>query len=608
MIEGSVEIRTSGGERIVALSDYLDAASEEAAHVNAHAWIKQLRHAKIEGRGFRQRFTIRGDSLWWFTEIYLHKEGALVDIHRTLAATRVLISREQPSQLRVISGSPVVRHVAPLLAKASNVEAAGVIAAYEWKNRLRQLQRRAAKLTLSAWASRFRYRPATEPDSPRVAAFVHRAFWRSGSEDGSAESYIGPVLQALEERVGSDGIRYVGIGPPVNFRTRQRWKTVTAGANERVVPVERYAPWDVLRDSRDLWKSRHRYFELVSHSEDLQRASVIDDIDCWPIVREQLAGVVFLQWPWSARAMDEAAAVLDALRPSSVLTYAEAGGWGRALILEARRRGIPSVGLQHGFIYHRWLNYLHEQDEMEPGGRSDSGFPAPTLTLLFDEYASRHLREHGRLRESSLKVTGSPRLDVLMDRLATVGPAEVARVRSDAAARDGDVLVLLTTKEKEARHVLPALVASVGSLDGVRLVIKPHPAETADAYERFSRSPGVSVLDPQSELAPALAASRAVVTVNSTVALDAGVAEIPALVIGLPNNLSPFVEAGALAGATVDEITAQLRRILYDEGFRQQLSAARRDILGAHAMRAGGTAAARSADAVLELTQRGRTN
>jgi hypothetical protein len=155
--------------------------------------------------------------------------------------------------------------------------------------------------------------------------------------------------------------------------------------------------------------------------------------------------------------------------------------------------------------------------------------------------------------------------------------------------------------------VLPALVAAVGSLERVRLVIKPHPAETADAYNRIAGSPSVSILDPQTELAPALAASRAVVTVNSTVALDAGVAGIPALVIGLPNNLSPFVDAGALAGASVDEIPTQLKRILYDEGFRQQLSAVRRDILGAHAIRAGGTAAARSADAVLELTAK-RTN
>ena len=83
-------------------------------------------------------------------------------------------------------------------------------------------------------------------------------------------------------------------------------------------------------------------------------------------MREQLAGIALLQWPWSARAMDEAGAALDAFGPAVAVTYAEAGGWGRALSLECRRRGIPSAGLQHGFIYRHWLNYLHEPDEMLP--------------------------------------------------------------------------------------------------------------------------------------------------------------------------------------------------------------------------------------------------
>ena len=49
----------------------------------------------------------------------------------------------------------------------------------------------------------------------------------------------------------------------------------------------------------------------------------------------------------------------------------------------------------------------------------------------------------------------------------------------------------------------------------------------------------VTVLPASAPLAPLLRASRAVVTVNSTVALDAAVLGVPALVIGLPNNLSP---------------------------------------------------------------------
>src|SRR5213075_533874 len=118
----------------------------------------------------------------------------------------------------------------------------------------------------------------------------------------------------------------------------------------------------------------------------------------------------------SVRAMDEAGAALDALAPHSILTYAEAGGWGRALMLEARRRGIRSVGVQHGFMYRHWLNYLHELDEMTPVG-NDRGFPAPDVTLVYDGYAARHLEQASRFPASRIAITGNARLEELATRM-----------------------------------------------------------------------------------------------------------------------------------------------------------------------------------------------
>ncbi len=127
-----------------------------------------------------------------------------------------------------------------------------------------------------------------------------------------------------------------------------------------------------------VWRERHQTRRALWASADLRARAVIRGCDCWPVVRDELAGIALLQWPWSARAMDEAAAALDACRPRVVVTYAEAGGWGRAIVLESRRRGIPSVGLQHGFIYRHWLNYLHEPDEMAADVEQpeDRGFPS----------------------------------------------------------------------------------------------------------------------------------------------------------------------------------------------------------------------------------------
>jgi hypothetical protein len=373
-----------------------------------------------------------------------------------------------------------------------------------------------------------------------------------------------------------------------------------------MVPIEAFAPLAALKPSRSIWRVRHEWRRALWNSPALRQHATIGGCDCWPIVREELAGIALLQWPWSARAMDEAGAALDRLRPRVALTYAEAGGWGRALMLECRRRGIPSVGLQHGFIYRHWLNYRHEPDEMlpDPGHPEDKGFPRPLSTLLFDRYASAHLERGGGFPREALAVTGSPRLDALVSAAGALGDEAVARTRTDTGAVPPRHLVLLVTKFKEAKGILPALADAVTAMPHVQLAIKTHPAETPDAYASVAgRGPNISVLPAAAPLAPLLRASRAIVTVNSTVALDAAVLGVPTLVIGLPNNLSPFVDAGAMAGAGGAEIRTALERILYDEGFRDELARGRSACLTRFGIESDGRAADRSAEAIMRLAQ-----
>jgi hypothetical protein len=449
-------------------------------------------------------------------------------------------------------------------------------------------------------------RPGRVPAAPAapVAAFVHRAFWRGTAEDGSAESYIGPVLQALDRRLPSAGVRYVGVGPAENFRARRWWRRSSTPSGI-VQPVEQLVPRSALAGSTGIWAARHAMRRSMLASKDLRSAAVIRGCDCWPVIAEALAGIALLQFPWSARAMDEAAAALDALQPAVAVTYAEAGGWGRALALEARRRRIPLAGLQHGFIYRHWLNYLHEPDEMErlrPGSR-DAGFPRPTVTLLFDEYAARHLIESGRFTRDAVAVTGSPRLDAVADTFRSLGPSDVEAARSASGAGGSKQLVLLVTKYTEVSSVLPALLKAVAAMPTAQLAIKTHPAELPDPYRTAAANQAnVRVLPASVPLAPLLRGADAVVTVNSTVALDAMALGVPALAIGLPNNLSPFVEAGAIAGARLPgEIGPALERLLYDDSFRQQYRSTSAAVAAEYKMVPTGDAADRQASIILGL-------
>lgn len=605
MIDDVLTIGDGTGARDVRLADYLDARAEECAAGSEIEWIKRLRQLDVTGQPLRRRFTLRGDSLWWFAELYLHKQQVVLNAHRTIAALDALVARERPKELAVVRGGRIVRSLAPQAARTHGIRYRSAAGSRGATLRRIRMDLRARGLMFAARASRARTARIPSPQSPSgIAAFVHRAFWRSGAPEGSAESYIGPVLEALEDRAAGR-VQYISVGPSENFRARRWWhpfiKKADSGA---AAPIESFAPRSKLADSLRIWRERHAMLDALLNSTAVREHARIGPYDCWALIREELAGVALLQWPWSARAMDEAGAALDALRPAVVLTYAEAGGWGRAIMLEARRRCIPTAGLQHGFIYHSWLNYLHEEDEMraDPVNPGDTGFPRPAQTMLFDDYARAHLEHRGHFPAESLVVTGSPRLDALVRTVDALSSEQVAASREASGAGSRE-LVLFVGKFTQARHVLGALADAIGRMSGVHLAIKTHPAETPDAYEPVARGhDNISILPATAPLGPLLRACRLVVTVNSTVALDAGVLGVPALVIGLPNNLSPFVAAGIMAGArTRSDIEPLLQRILYDGGFRLQIERSREEYLKRFAIGSDGRAAARSADAVLAL-------
>jgi hypothetical protein len=262
---------------------------------------------------------------------------------------------------------------------------------------------------------------------------------------------------------------------------------------------------------------------------------------------------------------------------------------------------VPSAGIQHGFIYRHWLNYLHEPDELGPID-SDHGFPHPDRTLLFDVHAARHLAGPGHLPAETLRVTGSPGRDSLVEACTRLGPGSREAIRRELGVPPGDRVLVLAAKFTEIQGELPALFRAVSARPSVRLVIKTHPAETAEPYAALAAgAAGISIQPPNADLARLLTAADALVTRNSTVAIDALVLGLPALVLGLPSNLSPFVEAGMMAGASAGAVPQALERVLYDRGARDGLIECARQFTAGGGMPADGRAAERAAEEILAL-------
>jgi hypothetical protein len=570
-----VSVGSQGSRTTADRAALLTPELREAARVEANAWIKRLRLVRYGTESMRERFTYKGDSLWWFTELYLHKMRRLdvaVDTILALGAAR----DAGAARLVVEDADAAGRAAAIAFGRAHgvpvDVQGASEPAPHDAQSLL---------VGWTGWLSRLRASRAPKPSRrPAVTAFIHSAFWRS--EDPQEETYVGPVLDALIEQSSRDDVAFVGLGPRRNFRVRRWWDPLTAPGPSGVTTIERFASASAIQGSERLWKERHQLARALTSGDEIRAAAVVRGCDLWPVLQHELEGAALVQWPWSARTMDEAAAALEVMDPRVVVTYAEAGAWGRALVLEARRRGVPSVGLQHGFIYRHWLNYLHEADEMAAAG-NDRGFPRPDQTLLYDRCALEHLTSAGNFPASSLCVTGSARLEALINRLAGLRGRREELRRAHGVAQD-QRLAILTAKFTEIQGDLPALVEGAGRVPGLRLLIKPHPAETPALYAPTASGQAHVTVSPAADLAELLAAADVIVTMNSTVAVDGLVLGIPALAVGLPNNLSPFVDEGVMLGANgAEKIRQALESVLYD----RQVQAGLKERAGAFAARYG---------------------
>jgi len=151
----------------------------------------------------------------------------------------------------------------------------------------------------------------------------------------------------------------------------------------------------------------------------------------------------------------------------------------------------------------------------------------------------------------------------------------------------------------------PALVRAAEALEGVHLLVKPHPAEKADAYEAAIRDAGARlarVLPAGADLRELLYAADALVTVESLSAVEALVLGRPVVVLNMPTNLEEMVVQGMAVG--VDEggdPGEALRRALFDPEARRSLEAARARYLSDVACGVDGRATERILALVKEL-------
>jgi len=605
-------------ERVAALLDRQDADAADAAAVE---WTRSFgRFPLLDGRSLIELLDFDGRlSLWWFAELYLHHSTEATHCVRLAESFLRLLERTQAEEVEAFG---LDETETLLLSRACVVR--GTLfqgearPARQPRRQTRRIERESRlndwKAAAAALKSSLAGLPPAPPDGRRVLFLSHAAFWKERTRDGRREIYEHYFDRLLPEVERGGTLRpvVVAVGPRAAFRRRALGDRLRdwlgpRGAGGPYVHMNRYtdarvrdATWRASARARELWRRLRRSPALAQAFS--HRGVRFDDI-----AEPALAGTLLLQLPWAVRSIEEARAALVATRPAVLALYAESSGWGRAALVAARELGVPTLGIQHGILYPGYYSYMHA-----PG---EEACPRPDRTAVFGEAARRFLVEEGRYAPESLVVTGSPKFDELLE---TARSWDAQALRRDFGVGTGERLVAVASRYHGIRRThqsigsaFASLVRAVEALPGVRLVVKPHPAEPAWDYERAARDSGSSrlrVLPAQAPLLELLHACDVLVTVESLSAVEALVLGRPVLILNMPTNLAEMVEAGAALGVAAGEDPGPaLRAALDDAQTRDRLAQARSRYLDDVAAGVDGQATARLLRLLEQLARGGAT-
>ena len=282
-----------------------------------------------------------------------------------------------------------------------------------------------------------------------------------------------------------------------------------------------------------------------------------------------------------------AGTTLDQIKPKSVVTMHLPGDGHamNAVTVEAQKRGIPTMFLQHGIM----------------GTRNALTATLPYRRVLVFHQPAAELLE-GKGAAPPAEIVGSPFYDDI---------GEAAAEQRD----EGYVLVASQPDEqierRRSRHSwLRVLFAACKSL-GREVILKVHPndADNISYYQQLVDETDALlriVRHGEQPLSELIAGCSLFISRFSTTLLDAVLAGKPTIMVnftGQPNPY-PFPRRGAVAAAyTPQELRTKLRELLEDPQARDALSAARNEYITYHIGPTDGRAAQRIAAALAECVE-----
>ncbi len=269
------------------------------------------------------------------------------------------------------------------------------------------------------------------------------------------------------------------------------------------------------------------------------------------------------------RNIEAARNLLARLHPKSILLPYERGPYALAFIVSANSLDIDSVGLQHGIMVKTDQDYA-----VQNVANSELGFPLPTKMLLFGESAKEVLVNTFSYPPDKIIVVGNPIYDDIeilgknIDKDAILKSLRLSPTKKTIlvgtsmyqkihGSDDYDVLMVRTIVEKFRDD------------HNFQIIIKPHPRENTDVYEKIRNNFNITnLIITSTPIQQLFLVCDVFITVMSTTVLEALAMGKPVILMKISDNVDldylSITKTGSALEAKANELGDKILKVIED--------------------------------------------
>jgi hypothetical protein len=321
-----------------------------------------------------------------------------------------------------------------------------------------------------------------------------------------------------------------------------------------------------------------------------------------PPLRQELERAFLQTLPQCAEMLAIAQRMLEEERPDAVMASYETGPFQRALLIQAGRSGIPTVGLMHGMIFANHYDYMHCCIIDDPAAAGTAGFVAPRVTCVWGPTWKQVLTEHGHYPPGAVAVTGHWRYD---DVVAIASGVNIEETKRRVGVSAEKLTVLVTSNGVNTIDYLQECLTCLAGRPDCQPIVRLHPSDDVPAVQDALQSLGYpsSVL-VGGNLMESLAIAKLVISQKSTVATEALLLDKPLIVVDFQDlpGWEVFADSGiCLYVGGPEELQPAINLGLDDPSIWSQLKEAREEFLRQYFFKIDGQAAQRVVSVVDDL-------